>query len=102
MDGFGNFLKLFNICRPVENPANDILYVEVWDFDPVETVKEKVTKVSKAKGLKGMKKILKEIVVTAAYGQHGSEIIGITQIPLKVNLSYICYVYINIPSKMDV
>lgn len=95
MDSF-EILKLFNICRPVENSDNDILYVEVWDFDPVETVKEKVTKVSKAKGFKGVRKILKEIAVTATYGKHDSELIGITQIPLKVNLLYTYYIHVNI------
>lgn len=68
--------------------------MEVWDFDPVETVKEKVTKVSKAKGFKGVRKILKEIAVTATYGKHDNEIIGITQIPLKVNSLYMVHVFV--------
>lgn len=70
--------------RPVETPADDILCVEVWDFDPAETVKEKVTKVGKIKGFKGMRRFMKEIAVTATNGKHDNEIIGGTLIPLKV------------------
>ncbi|VVC40707.1 Hypothetical protein CINCED_3A013301 [Cinara cedri] len=69
---------------PVEtSAANDILCVEVWDFDPAETVKEKVTKVGDIKGFKGMKRFMKEIAVTATNGKHDNEIIGGTLIPLK-------------------
>jgi len=58
--------------------------VEVWDFDPAETVKEKVTKVGDIKGFKGMRRFMKEIAVTATNGKHDNEIIGGTLIPLKV------------------
>ncbi|KAE9529780.1 hypothetical protein AGLY_011876 [Aphis glycines] len=68
---------------PVETPADDILCVEVWDFDPAETVKEKVTKVGDIKGFKGMRRFMKEIAVTATNGKHDNEIIGGTLIPLK-------------------
>lgn len=78
-------------CRPVDDPAKDVLSVEVWDFDPAETIKEKVTKVGEVKGFKGMKRFMKEIAVTATCGQHDNEIIGSTHIPLKV------YNYNNLP-----
>lgn len=85
-------MSLFTIAfRPANDPADDILCVEVWDFDPAETVKEKVTRVGDIKGFKGMKRFMKEIAVTATNGKHDNEIIGITQIPLKVitiNLTY--------------
>ncbi|XP_026805055.1 protein unc-13 homolog 4B isoform X2 [Rhopalosiphum maidis] len=68
---------------PVETPDDDILCVEVWDFDPAETVKEKVTKVGDIKGFKGMRRFMKEIAVTATNGKHDNEIIGVTLIPLK-------------------
>lgn len=71
-------------CRPVDNPAKDVLSVEVWDFDPAETLKEKVTKVGEVKGFRGMKRFVKELAQTATAGQHDNEIIGSTQIPLKV------------------
>lgn len=71
--------------RPVESATDDdILCVEVWDFDPAETVKEKVTKIGDIKGFKGMRRFIKEISVTATNGKHDNEIIGGTLIPLKV------------------
>lgn len=70
--------------RPVDTPDNDVLFVEVWDFDAAETVKEKVTKVGEIKGFKGLHRFMKEIAVTATNGKHDNEIIGTTIIPLKV------------------
>ncbi|CAH0392053.1 unnamed protein product [Bemisia tabaci] len=68
---------------PVQNPADDILCVEVWDFDPAETVREKFTKISEVKGVRGLRKLMKEIAVTASTGKHDNELIGATQMPLK-------------------
>lgn len=68
--------------------------MEVWDFDPAETVKEKVTKVGEVKGFKGMKRFMKEIAETVTNGQHDNEIIGSTHIPLKV--LYTIYNYNNL------
>lgn len=65
-------------------PDDDVLFVEVWDFDAAETVKEKVTKVGEIKGLKGFHRFMKEIAVTATNGKHDNEIIGNAIIPLKV------------------
>lgn len=70
--------------RPVETHDDDVLYVEVWDFDAAETVKEKVTKVGEIKGFKGFHRFVKEIAVTATNGKHDNELIGTTIIPLKV------------------
>lgn len=67
--------------------------MEVWDFDPAETVKEKVTKVGKIKGFKGMRRFMKEIAVTATNGKHDNEIIGGTLIPLKVIITYLFFHY---------
>lgn len=79
-------IKIFCIYfRPVDTPADDVLCVQVWDFDPAETIKEKVTKVGEIKGFKGMKKFMKEIAVTATNGKHDNEIIGGALIPLKVD-----------------
>ncbi|XP_050543331.1 protein unc-13 homolog 4B isoform X2 [Daktulosphaira vitifoliae] len=69
---------------PVNVPDDDILCVEVWDFDPAETVKEKVGKVGDIKGFKGMKRFMKEIAVTATNGKHDNEIIGGTIVPVKM------------------
>jgi BAI1-associated protein 3 len=60
-----------------------VLVLEVWDFDPAETVREKITKISEVKGCKGFRKLLKEVIVTASTGKHDNELIGRAHIPLK-------------------
>ncbi|EEB13180.1 conserved hypothetical protein [Pediculus humanus corporis] len=69
---------------PVHSPADDVLHVEVWDFDPAETIREKMTKIGDVKGVKGFSKLIKEIAVTASTGKHDNELVGTTNIPLKV------------------
>ncbi|KAL5288048.1 hypothetical protein ACFFRR_008722 [Megaselia abdita] len=66
-----------------ENPNQEILVLEVWDFDAAETVGEKVNKLFDVKGVKGLRKLMKEIAVTASTGKHDNELIGRTSIPLK-------------------
>uniref|UniRef100_A0A336MP88 CSON004614 protein n=1 Tax=Culicoides sonorensis TaxID=179676 RepID=A0A336MP88_CULSO len=66
-----------------EDPNNENLIIEVYDFDPAETVREKVAKVFDVKGAKGVRKLLKEIAVTSYAGSHKNELIGKTYIPLK-------------------
>lgn len=59
-------------------------YVYFRDFDPAETVKEKMTKIFEVKGVKGLRKLMKEIAITASTGKHDNELIGTSNIPLKV------------------
>ncbi|KAG4080156.1 hypothetical protein HA402_008227 [Bradysia odoriphaga] len=66
-----------------ETPNDENLVVEVWDFDPAETVSEKMTKFFDVKGVKGFKKLMKEIAVTASTGKHDNELIGRCNIPLR-------------------
>lgn len=66
----------------------DHLFLEVWDFDPAETVGEKFGKIFQVKGVRGAKKLLKEIAVTATAGQHKNELIGTAKIPLKVSKKF--------------
>uniref|UniRef100_A0A182J7R8 Munc13-4 n=1 Tax=Anopheles atroparvus TaxID=41427 RepID=A0A182J7R8_ANOAO len=69
---------------PIAEDANDAnLIVEVWDFDPAETVKEKMNKLFDVKGVRGLRKLMKEIALTASTGKHDNELIGRTSIPLK-------------------
>lgn len=58
--------------------------MEVWDFDPAETVKEKVSKIGDIKGMKGLKIFFKEVSSTVTSGKHDNEIIGTVLIPLQV------------------
>lgn len=57
----------------------------MWDFDPAESVKEKFGKLFEVKGVRGIRKLVKEIAVTAATGQHENELVGRARIPLKVS-----------------
>ncbi|KAK9305783.1 hypothetical protein QLX08_003300 [Tetragonisca angustula] len=68
---------------PLEDPENDVLCLEVWDFDAAETVPEKMSKVRDVKGVRGLVKLAKEIAVTATTGSHDNEFIGRCRIPLK-------------------
>ncbi|XP_025987263.2 protein unc-13 homolog 4B isoform X4 [Solenopsis invicta] len=68
---------------PLEDPENDILNLEVWDFDAAETVPEKMSKVKDIKGVRGLVKLAKEIAVTATTGSHNNEFIGRCRILLK-------------------
>ncbi|KAH8384033.1 hypothetical protein KR009_011796 [Drosophila setifemur] len=66
-----------------ENAREEVLIVEVWDFDAAETVKEKVNKILEVKGVRGLSKLMKEIAVTASSGKHDNELIGRAAITLK-------------------
>lgn len=79
------FYFLFFSYSPLETLLNEEnLIVEVWDFDPAETVGEKMSKIMEVKGVKGFGKLMKEIAVTASTGKHDNELIGRCTIALKV------------------
>lgn len=48
-------------------------------------MKEKFGKIFDVKGVKGVRKLMKEIAVTAAHGQHENELIGKARVPLNVS-----------------
>ncbi|XP_054263461.1 protein unc-13 homolog 4B-like isoform X2 [Macrosteles quadrilineatus] len=68
---------------PIDTPSDESLCIEVWDFDPAETVREKMTKFTDVKGVKGFRKLIKEIAVTASTGKHDNEFIGNAIVQLK-------------------
>ncbi|KAB0801825.1 hypothetical protein PPYR_04011 [Photinus pyralis] len=73
-----------HFALPVMNDSSDdTLFIEVWDFDPAETMREKFGKILKVKGLRGATRLIKEMAVTATTGQHENELIGTARIPLK-------------------
>ncbi|GLH12149.1 Synaptotagmin 1 [Gryllus bimaculatus] len=53
------------------------------DFDPAETVREKMMKIGGVKGVKGLRKLMKEIAVTASTGKHDNEFVGSALLPLR-------------------
>lgn len=79
------FFLCIKYCRPLINGTGDeSLVVEVWDFDPAETIGEKMSKILDIKGVRGFRKLMKEIAVTASTGKHDNELIGRCSISLKV------------------
>lgn len=70
--------------RPIsDNPNEETLVIEVWDFDPAETIGEKMNKFFEVRGAKGFRKLMKEIAVTASAGKHDNEFVGCAKVPLK-------------------
>lgn len=67
---------------------NENNFLPFRDFDPAETVKEKMTKIFEVKGVKGLRKLMKEIAITASTGKHDNELIGTSNIPLKVSIDF--------------
>lgn len=68
--------------------SDENLVVEVWDFDPAETVGEKMSKILDIKGVRGFRKLMKEIALTASTGKHDNELIGRCSITLRVSLDF--------------
>ncbi|KAH8295174.1 hypothetical protein KR018_008180 [Drosophila ironensis] len=66
-----------------DNARDEVLIVEVWDFDAAETFNDKVNKILDVKGVKGLRKLMKEIAVTVSSGKHDNELIGRATITLK-------------------
>lgn len=90
---------IINFSPAADNIADDTLCLEVWDFDPAESVREKLGKFFDVKGVKGIRKLVKEIAVTAATGQHENELVGTARIPLKVSLllKFLFKQFFNVP-----
>lgn len=83
---FGKSNSNLFVSRPLETLlSEENLIVEVWDFDPAETVGEKMSKIMDVKGVKGLGKLMKEIALTASTGKHDNELIGRCTIALKVS-----------------
>uniref|UniRef100_A0A8D8SPF7 BAI1-associated protein 3 n=2 Tax=Cacopsylla melanoneura TaxID=428564 RepID=A0A8D8SPF7_9HEMI len=69
---------------PVQDPQEDTLHIEVYDFDPAESMLEKVNQIGKVKGIKGMKNFFRELTRKTPKGQeYIYELIGSIAIPLK-------------------
>ncbi|KAJ9590096.1 hypothetical protein L9F63_016775 [Diploptera punctata] len=65
---------------PVTSPEEEILNIEVWDFDPEETTREKMKRIKEVKGVKGIKILMKEV---ASSGKQNNDLIGIVNVPLN-------------------
>lgn len=70
--------------RPLSTcPNEDSLIIEVWDFDPAESLTEKMKKINEVKGVKGLQKWVKGVGAT---GKDKQDLIGTTCVPMKVGI----------------
>lgn len=77
------------LFRPLPDRTSGLetesLIVEVWDFDPAETVVEKLSGLNNIKGMRGFRRLLKEIATSAVNQGNLNELIGSCEIVLTVN-----------------
>uniref|UniRef100_A0A0N8EGD3 Unc-13 D n=1 Tax=Daphnia magna TaxID=35525 RepID=A0A0N8EGD3_9CRUS len=68
----------------VKDVNEDILQLEIWDYDPDETVKEKMSRITEVKDLRGMGILLKQIAVASkAPGKPAHKFLGLLNLGLK-------------------
>lgn len=66
----------------VNSIEQDNLRVDVWDFNPEESVNEKLKKINDVKDSRGLRKFIKETLHATA-GKISHELLGSAEIPLK-------------------
>ena len=71
-----------NYFRDVNSVDQDGLRLDVWDFNPEETVNEKLNKINQVKDGRGLRKFIKETLHATA-GKISHELLGSVEIPLK-------------------
>ena len=69
--------------RDVNSIEQDSLRVDVWDFNPEESVNDKLKKINDVKDGRGLRKFIKE-TLHATTGKISHELLGSVEIPLKV------------------
>ena len=68
--------------RDVNSVEQDCLRIDVWDFNPEESVNEKLNKFNQVKDGRGLRKFIKE-TLHATTGKISHELLGSVEIPLK-------------------
>lgn len=68
----------------------------MWDFDPAETITEKLSSISNVKGMRGFRRLLKEITATAINQANLNELIGRCEILLTVSFANIFLLILNV------
>lgn len=54
------------------------------DYDPEETLKDKMKRFGEVKSTRGLRILMKEIALTASTGKQSHEFLGCLKMPLKV------------------
>ena len=78
---FHGLINLF-ICRDVNSVEQDAMRLDVWDFNPEESVNEKLNKINLVKDGRGLRKFIKETLHATA-GKNNHELLGSVEIALK-------------------
>ncbi|XP_035714351.1 protein unc-13 homolog 4B isoform X3 [Folsomia candida] len=68
---------------PVSTVEDDTLNIEVWDYDPEETLADKMKRFGEVKSTRGLRILMKEIALTASTGKQSHEFLGCLKIPLN-------------------
>jgi len=70
----------------IKDISEDLLQIEIWDFDPNETFKEKISRLGEVKNCRGFGKLLKQIAVASgkAPGKQPHQFLGRVNVPLKM------------------
>ena len=68
--------------RDVNSVEQDNMRLDVWDFNPEESVNEKLNKINQVKDGRGLRKFIKETLHATA-GKITHELLGSVEIPLK-------------------
>ena len=68
--------------RDVNSVEQDCLRVDIWDFNPEESVNEKLNKINQVRDGRGLRKFIKE-TLHATTGKNSHELLGSVEIPLK-------------------
>lgn len=65
----------------------------IRDYDPEESVTEKMRRFGEVKSTKGLRVLMKEIALTASAGKEQHDFLGWIKIPLKVTLLNSCGIF---------
>ncbi|CAG7828570.1 unnamed protein product [Allacma fusca] len=68
---------------PVTSHQDEVLSIEVWDYDPEESLSDKMKRFNEVKSTRGLRILMKEIALTASTGKQTHEFLGCLKIPIK-------------------
>ncbi|CAG7787159.1 unnamed protein product [Allacma fusca] len=69
---------------PIGSIQDDVLHLEVWDYDPPESLLEKVRRISEVNSTRGLRNLFTEVAVfAAAAGKQRNQFLASLQIPIK-------------------
>ena len=73
--------------RDVNSVEQDCMRLDVWDFNPEESVNEKLNKINLVKDGRGLRKFIKETLHATA-GKISHELLGSVEIPMNIYIGF--------------